>query len=192
MVIVGNVILSDALIENCFACDLPRCKGQCCAGGDRGAPLEPSELTVLEKILPDVKPFLTADGLREIETNGPWVPFPADIFATPVMHDRECAYAFYDENRILRCGIERAYYAGKIEFQKPVSCQLYPIRVQRTPVNDILNYHQWELCEPARLLGQKLQIPVVLFVKPALIRKFGVEWFRLLETELNQIQSEKR
>jgi hypothetical protein len=184
---VENVILSDEIIENCFVCDLNHCNGRCCAGGDRGAPLERGELTILENIYPAVQPFLTPDGIREIETSGPWIEFLAGSWATPVVHERECAYAFYDAAGILCCGIERAFRAGMIDFIKPISCHLYPIRVLHTPVNDCLNYHQWDICASGRALGQKSGIPVFQFLKPALIRKYGDDWFRQLEQEIAKI-----
>lgn len=191
MLIVENVILSDDIIENCFICDLPKCKGLCCAGGDRGAPLERGELPVLEKIYPEIKQFLTPDGIREIEATGRWIRHPEGSLATPVIHNRECAYSFYDDQNVLRCGIERAFREGVIEFQKPISCHLYPIRVIHSPVSDSLNYHRWDICEPARQLGDRSGIPVYEFLKSALIRKYGENWFNKLEKQIQSLKTGK-
>jgi hypothetical protein len=44
-----------------------------------------------------------------------------------------------------------------------------------------VNYHSWSICSDACSFGNALKIPVYQFVKTALIRKFGQDWFDALE-----------
>ena len=54
MIQIDDTIISMDLFEKQFCCDLSDCKGICCIEGDSGAPLEESEVPILEKILPVV------------------------------------------------------------------------------------------------------------------------------------------
>ncbi len=64
---------------------------------------------------------------------------------------------------------------------KPVSCHLYPVRVKDYSEFSAVNYHKWQICDDACALGKELQIPIYKFVKEALIRKFGDQWYTALE-----------
>ena len=90
-----------------------------------------------------------------------------------------CAYTIF-ENGIALCGIEKAYRDKKIKFNKPISCHLYPIRVLKTKSGDALNYHEWEVCNPACKLGKKEKVRVYEFLKTALTRKYGEAWYNKL------------
>lgn len=186
MLVVRNTVLSDDIIEKAFVCDLQKCKGACCVEGDAGAPLEEDELAILETIYEDVAPFLTEEGRREIEKRGVYVKDRDGDYTTPTLHGRECAYAIYDKKGMLQCGIELAWKAGKIDFKKPISCHLYPIRIDRYDHYDALNYHRWHICSAACTLGEKLEVPVYQFLKDALIRKYGEDWFNELEEQVRE------
>lgn len=186
MIIVGNAVLSDDLVENEFVCDLNKCKGACCVEGDLGAPLTDEELGILEQHLESIEEYLTVDGKEAIKQQGAYVKDEEGDFSTPTIRGRECAYSIYDEKGILKCGIEQAYKDGKIPFQKPISCHLYPIRITQYEQYDALNYDRWSICKDACTLGQKLQMPVYKFVKDALVRKYGADWYRQLEEEVER------
>lgn len=178
MILVGNVVLSDDIKENFFVCDLEACKGACCVEGDAGAPLEDEETGILEQIYPIVKDYITEEGRSVIEAQGTWVIDKDGEKGTPTLGDnRECAYALYDERGILKCGIEQAYLDGKISWKKPTSCHLYPIRVTKYDQYDALNYDRWHICDPACQLGKSLQVPLYIFLKEALVRKYGESWY---------------
>ena len=49
---LGKTIVSEAILDNDFACNLSACKGACCVDGDAGAPLEAQEAKILEEIIP--------------------------------------------------------------------------------------------------------------------------------------------
>lgn len=184
MYVVGQVYISDDVVTEQFVCDLTRCKGACCVEGDYGAPLEEEEKGILEKLLPQIKPFLSPEGIRAIEKQGAFIRDEEGDFSTPTIQDRECAYAIYDAQNVLKCGIEEAYRAGKIDFPKPVSCHLYPIRITKLKEEEALNYHQWDVCDAACTLGKTLKIPIYKFLKEALVRKYGEAWYAEFEAQV--------
>jgi len=176
-----KTIVSEEIIEKDFLCNLSACKGACCIDGDAGAPLEKEELKILEDIFPIVKPYLRKDGLKAIENQGVFTTNEQGENETPLIDGADCAYVIFDENNTALCAIEEAYNQGEINFKKPISCHLYPIRVQDYSEFAAVNYHHWEICDDACSLGKELQVPVYKFVKQALIRKFGEDWYAELE-----------
>ena len=186
MIKVGEVLVSDDIRDREFVCNLEKCKGACCVEGDFGAPLEASELQILEEIYPVVKPYLTSKGIKTIEKVGKHTIDDDGELCTPVIDGRECAYAIYDKKGILKCAIEQAYNDGKLKWKKPISCHLYPIRVTSKKNFEALNYHKWHICSPACALGKELQVPVYKFLKDPLIRKYGPEWYSELEKAIEE------
>ena len=73
MIEYGRTILSDYIAEEHFHCDLNKCKGACCVEGDLGAPLEKEELKILERIQDQVMPYLSEEGRKAIEEQGPYI-----------------------------------------------------------------------------------------------------------------------
>ncbi|MBS1489215.1 MAG: DUF3109 family protein [Bacteroidetes bacterium] len=187
MINVGEILVSDDIANVEFVCHLEKCKGACCVEGELGAPLEKDELEVMKTIQDAVKPYLTPEGLKNIEKQGPYILDEDGDFSTPTIGGKECAYAHYDQQGILKCGIEQAYLDGKISFRKPISCHLYPIRIIRKKNLEAVNYHEWSICSDACRLGKSLQIPLYQFLKEPLIRKYGQAWYnelvRLVEME---------
>jgi len=181
MIVIDHTVITDDLKTSYFACDLLRCKGACCVEGDLGAPLEDDELEVMNAIYPKVAPYLSDAGRSAIEKQGTYIKDYEGDFSTPTISGKECAYAVYDENGILKCGIEAAYHDRKIAFQKPISCHLYPVRITRHKDYDAINYDRWHICDPACSLGQSLKVPLYKFLRLPLIRKYGVSWYRKLE-----------
>ena len=86
-----------------------------------------------------------------------------------------------DEQKIAKCAIDQAYRDGKINWQKPISCHLYPIRIKKFKDYEAVNYDKWDVCKPACECGKKLDVPVYKFLKEPLIRKYGKAWFKQLE-----------
>lgn len=180
MIIVGNVIVSEDILERKFACQLGACKGACCVKGDAGAPLEQEEVEIIAAELENIKPFLPLEGLDYIQEHGFSTVDPDGETGTVCRPTGECVFVNY-ENGIATCGIEKAYYAGKTWFHKPLSCHLYPIRAKKYGEYTALNYHNWEICSPACKAGEEQKISVHRFVKDALVRKFGPKWYGDLE-----------
>jgi hypothetical protein len=183
MIAINNTLVSDLLLQKRFLCDLHACKGECCVAGDAGAPLEKEEVPILNSILPDVKPYMTAEGLATIEKKGVCETDSDGELVTPLMEtgQKPCAFVYYDEYNIAKCAIEKAYLEGKTDFKKPISCHLYPIRLSDHKEFIAVNYHEWSVCKPARACGTKLDVKVYRFLKEPLVRKFGAEWFLALE-----------
>ncbi|MEI8137713.1 MAG: DUF3109 family protein [Bacteroidota bacterium] len=182
MIAIDKTLISEDLLEKKFVCDLTACKGACCVAGDSGAPLEKEELEILDSILDKVKPYMVKKGIKAIEKYGPYViDGDGDNTTTLVSPGAECAFVFFDENKIAKCAIEQAYYDGKITWKKPISCHLYPVRITKHKEYDAVNYDKWDVCKPACECGKKLDVPVYKFLKEPLIRKYGKEWFSQLE-----------
>jgi hypothetical protein len=180
MIQIGDIVVSKELFDKRFICDLPRCEGNCCVYGDSGAPLTDEEVRFLESHLGKIRPFMRAEGQKAVADQGAWVMDNDGDHVTPLVDGEECAYALFEEN-IARCAIERASEAGAIHFQKPESCHLYPIRVTPLKNGMALNYHQWSICEPARILGAEKGIPVFRFLKTALVRVYGQSFYDEME-----------
>ncbi|MEN8185799.1 MAG: DUF3109 family protein [Bacteroidota bacterium] len=178
---IGKTIVSEDIVEKEFVCNLSACKGACCIDGDAGAPLEEAELKILEEVFPKVKPFLREEGLKAIEEQGLYTTNEDGEHETPLINKADCAYVIFDDKNTALCAIEEAYNRGEITYKKPISCHLYPVRVQDYSEFAAVNYHQWHICDDACKLGKELQVPVYKFLKPALIRKFGEAWFEELE-----------
>lgn len=181
MIVIDKTIVSDDLLDKEFVCALDKCKGACCVEGDSGAPLEWEETAILESIYEQVKPYMTEEGKAAVEKYGTWLIDSEGDLVTPLINGvRECAYTYF-ENGIAKCAIERACRDGKIDFQKPISCHLYPVRITKHENYDAVNYNRWNICSPACANGRELGISVHEFVKTALIRKYGQEWYTQLE-----------
>lgn len=178
---LGKTIVSEDLIDKDFVCNLHACKGECCIAGEAGAPLEKEEVEILKEIYEDVKPFLRPEGIAAIEKQGTHILSSKGELETPLVDGAECAYVTFTDKGIASCGIEDAYNAGKVNFRKPISCHLYPVRVQSYSEFAAVNYHKWPICDDACVLGKELQVPVYKFVKDALVRKFGEDWYNELE-----------
>jgi hypothetical protein len=177
---LGKTIVSEDILSKDFVCNLTACKGACCVNGDAGAPLSLEETTILEGIYPKVKPFLRKQGIAVIEAQGTSVVGTDGELETPLIDGKDCAYVIYDGKTSL-CGIEQAYNQGAIDWKKPVSCHLYPVRIKDFTEFAAVNYDKWDICDPACSLGQELEVPVYKFVKEALVRRFGEDWYLELE-----------
>lgn len=189
MYIIDNIIVSDDVTDEHFACNLTACKGACCWEGDFGAPLEEKELGILEQIYPEVAPYLTEEGREAIKEQGLYIQNDQlGGWDTTLVNNAACAYMTLNDQGMAMCGIEQAHRDGKIDWKKPISCHLYPIRVKSKPsVNfEALNYDVWDICSAACTKGQKEKIRVYEFAKPALIRKYGEDWYNALATAVER------
>jgi len=192
MVIVEDLLVSDEIMYTHFICDLNRCKGACCVAGDFGAPLESDELEKLNEILPAVLPYLSEQSKQALEKNGAfYYAEENEEYCTTLVDNGPCAFMVLDEKGISSCGIEMAYKENRINWQKPISCHLYPIRVVKNKNGDdyALNYDHWDICRNA--CNSKLQVPLFRFVKDALIRKYGNEFYDQLEAYKTEMDAEK-
>jgi len=192
MIAIDDILLSDEVVEEQFVCDLTKCKGGCCVDGDAGAPLENTELKELNEAYNSVLPYLSAECKLILETEGKYVFDKEFGWVTPTISNGMCAYGIVDKNGIVKCGIEQAYNDGKINWKKPISCHLFPIRIKKTKKGELVNYEPREdLCSAACVLGKKLKIPVYQFLKEPIIRKYGNNFYEALEATAKHLGTTK-
>jgi hypothetical protein len=191
LIAIDNVLIAEEVITAQFVCNLSQCKGGCCEDGDAGAPLEEQELHHIDTYYETIKPYLTEEGIAAIEHLGRYVLHQNFGWVTPTISDKMCAYGYRDEQNIIKCAFEQAYNDGKTNWKKPISCHLYPIKIKKTVAQDLVNYEPREaLCNAACSLGKALKMPVYVFLKDALIRKYGAAFYTVLEQAVAQYLKE--
>ncbi len=192
MIAIDNKLIGDDVLQAQFVCDLTKCKGGCCEDGDAGAPLEIDELKELIDNYEAVKPYLTKEGIKVIEKQGKYLYDKHFGWVTPTVNGGICAYGIRDEKGIIKCGIEQAFYDGKVKWKKPLSCHLFPIRIQKSQHEGDIEYVNYEprqdLCKAACKLGKQLKVPVYFFLKEAIIRKYGKDFYEALEASAAQMK----
>jgi hypothetical protein len=192
MIAIDHVLLSDEVVEEQFVCDLNSCKGGCCVDGDCGAPLTKDEAGIIADIYPIVKPYLSQEYIDEIERQGTHTMDDEFGYVTPTVNGGICVYAYTDEVGIVKCAIEKAWKDGKVDFQKPISCHLFPIRITEHPGYEAVNYEpRKKLCKPACKLGKQLKVPVYKFLKSSIIRKYGEEFYEALDAVAVKMKNSK-
>ncbi|MBV5312592.1 MAG: DUF3109 family protein [Prolixibacteraceae bacterium] len=179
MLEIGRTIVSLDILEKKFLCDLLKCKGACCVEGDSGAPVTPDEVRIIEESYSEVESYISENHRRAIKEQGFAVIDIEGDLVTPLVDNLQCAYSF-EERGIIKCGIEKAFLDGKITFRKPVSCHLFPVRITEYKRFDAVNYEQIDICQPGRDCGKSEKLPVYVFLKEPLIRKYGEEWYEQL------------
>ncbi|HTS45401.1 MAG TPA: DUF3109 family protein [Puia sp.] len=193
MIAIDNILVSDSVVEEQFACDLNKCKGGCCEDGDAGAPLEQDEKDIINRIYEKVKPYMTEEGIREIEQNGFYQYDRSFGWVTPTIEGKICAYGFRNKSGIIKCAFEQAYHDGLTDWKKPISCHLYPIKIKKSKHDDIeyVNYEpREEMCHPGCVLGKKLKLPAYVFLKESLIRKYGNDFYTALEATAKHLEQQ--
>lgn len=181
MIAIDNTVISTEIFTHYFCCSLQHCKGTCCIDGDAGAPLEEEELALLEKYYPLYKKYMLEKGIEIIDKKGFFEIDLGGNIVTPLVGNDDCAYLTMSEDGIAGCAIEKAFLAGEIDFHKPISCHLYPIRITKYKDYDALNYHEWHVCKDALALGAQEAIKIFQFLKEPLIRKYGKDWYEKVE-----------
>ena len=190
LVEIEDKIVSTQIFERQFVCDLSACKGACCIEGNGGAPVTKEEVEIIEAHLDKILPFMRPEGIEAIEAQG--VVYEDDDFepATTLVKGKECAFVYFDQTNTAKCAIEKAHREGQIDFIKPISCHLYPIRTKKFDQYTALNYEKWDICEPACACGEQLDVPVYKFLKEPLIRAFGQDFYKELEIVSRELNSE--
>ena len=189
---VKDKIVSTQIFDKKFVCDLNACKGACCIEGNSGAPLTLDEIDLLEDNIEKIKPFMRPEGIEEVDANGVFYMDEDNEAVTTLVNGGECAFVYFDENNITKCGIEQAYNSGKIDFNKPISCHLYPIREKQFNDFRALTYDVWPICAPACACGDKLDVPVYRFLKGPIIRAYGEDFFEALEEVDKGLKASKK
>ena len=177
---IGDVLVSSDIITECFCCDLDKCKGACCVEGDAGAPVTLEEIACIEDALDTVWQDMSATAQAVVDRQGVAYTDPEGDLVTSIVGGKDCVFTCY-ENGCCLCALEKAHRAGRIEFCKPMSCALYPIREKRFAGGlTALNYNRWDVCRDAVAKGRELGLPVYRFLETPLRRRFGDEWYEEL------------
>jgi Protein of unknown function (DUF3109) len=188
---IGDKLVSSELFEKEFVCNLKACKGICCIEGDDGAPLTDEELNLLEENIEEIKPYMTEEGVKQVESKGVFYMDRDNEAVTSLNKGKECSFVTASEDGIYQCTIEQAKNDGSIDFDKPISCHLYPIRVKIYRSFISLNYDKWPICDDACKLGTELGVTVYKFLKDPLIRAYGQEFYHELEKVDQELKSPK-
>lgn len=188
MVEILGVLVSLDIFSEMFCCDLTKCHGACCVEGDAGAPVTLDEVPEVEDAYDIIENDLPLAARKQVEAEGVVYPDRDGELVTQIINNKDCVFVHYDNistdggktkgPRCALCAIDSAYRNGRVKWQKPISCALYPIRIKDIAGTPALNYHRWDVCQPARELGKKLGIPIYQFLKDPLIRRFGEDWYK--------------
>jgi len=181
MIEIDNTLVSDELLDKQFVCNLSACKGACCVDGDSGAPLEEEECSLLEEVYDSVKPYMTPEGVEEVEKQGNFVLDSDGDLSTPLVNNQQCAYVYKDDKGITKCAVEKAFLNDEISFRKPISCYLFPVRLKEYPTFTAVNLQLIDICSDACDLGAKLKVPVYKFLEQPLVQRFGQDWYNTLK-----------
>ena len=177
MLQIRDTIVSLDLIERYFICDLDACHGQCCLDGDAGAPLAPGEADKIRNILAEIMDDMLPAGRMEVENNGvSYIDCEGDE-VTSLIDGGLCAFATVGPDGSWLCAIEKAYHEGRIDFRKPVSCHLYPVRLKKIGDLTAVNLHRWRICKCAEVLGRSKGVRAYQFLEGPLRRHFGDAWY---------------
>ena len=181
MIQIGETLVSLDLIEHYFLCDINKCKGACCIEGDSGAPLEQAEVAEMEKVLPYVWDDLSPAAQEVIKKQGvSYVDEDGDLVSS-IVNNKDCVFTCYDKQQTCMCAIEKAHRAGLVDFYKPISCHLYPVRITKYDTFDAINIHRWDICRIAEVAGRRAKLRAFRFLKTPLVRKYGEAWYKELE-----------
>lgn len=192
MVDIDNVIVSLRIFEEYFVCDINDCRGICCVEGDAGAPLDENEINILKDTLHIVYNELRDEAKNVIDNFGVYVIDNENEKTTPLCKSNgECVYMQYNKDNISYCVFEKLFEEGIINFQKPISCHLYPARIKKYKDFEAINFNYWEICSNAKSLGKQQNIKVYQYLKTALTRKYGTEWYNKLCIAADMIDSKK-
>lgn len=179
---IEDKIVTDELFKRKFACDLMKCKGACCVDGDDGAPLTKEEVKIIENLLPKIKPYMSPEGIAIVNAEGvSHIDYEGEPVTNLVKKNGACVFVAYDERGIAKCTIEKAYRNGDINWKKPISCELFPIRAKKYESFTALNYEEIDICKPGCVLGEKISLPLYQFLKDPIIRAYGEDFYRTLE-----------
>ena len=186
---IGDVLVSSDILTECFCCDLAKCKGACCVEGDAGAPITIDELEEIELNLDSVMSDLSMPAQLVIASQGVAYNDKDGDLVTSIVNGKDCVFTCYEDletsdgtvKNCCLCAYERAYRKKTINWCKPISCALYPIR-ESTLSNGLtaIVYHRWDVCKDAIVKGNNQGIKVYQFLKDPLIRRFGQEWYDAL------------
>jgi hypothetical protein len=188
---VQNTILSEDIATAKFACDLPKCKGACCVVGDAGAPVSEEEIPKLEKIFTMLKDELHPQAREEVSRKGIVQMESHGEYRLSCRNNKECIFVSYSSDGVAYCAIQKAFLKGRIDWEKPLSCHLFPLRLRRIADFEYANFEYVNrLCSTACIKGEKEEIYLSDFLEKPLIRRYGKEWYNEFVEACKEIRTE--
>lgn len=177
MFTVGNVYLSDDVALARFGCNLSACGGACCVRGDAGAPVRKSEVPVIRKAWEMLGKELGDRSQDAVKKNG-LVWGDGDDLELATVDGAECVFVEYSPDGTALCSIQRAYIEGRLNWIKPLSCHLYPLRILESGLFDYVNFEYIpEMCSSACDNGKINGIYLAEYLQEPLTRKYGPKWY---------------
>jgi len=176
LLLVDNILISDDLVSARFACNLGACHGACCVQGTSGAPLDEEELSRVDAAAEALRADLRPVARRIIGARGAWENIPGSGYATTCVGQGECVFVVFD-GPVAKCAIQKAWQEGRIDWIKPLSCHLYPIRIDDLGDMELLNYERMDMCLPAVAKGQRDGMYLSDYLEAPLTRKYGADWY---------------
>lgn len=189
---VEDTILSEEIATEKFACDVSRCKGACCFVGDAGAPVSKEEIPALRKAYKMLVNELRPEARQAVERDGLIIgkEDKNDGYEINCVNGEECVFVQYNENDVAECAIQKAYYENRLNWEKPVSCHLFPVRLKRIAGMDYANFEYIpELCSAACDRGEAEGIYLSEFLEKAFTRRYGNEWFQQFSESCQEIRN---
>ncbi|MEO1022716.1 MAG: DUF3109 family protein [Bacteroidota bacterium] len=175
---IQNTVLADDIATAKFACDIPRCKGACCVVGDAGAPVSKSEIPILHKAYRTLASDLRPEAIEVADREGVVIGSEKAGYELATVDNQECVFVQYDENEIAYCTIQKAYFEGRFNWEKPLSCHLFPVRLKRIADFDYANFEYVPaLCSAACEKGEQEGVYLAEFLEKPLVRRYGQEWY---------------
>jgi hypothetical protein len=182
MIRVKDVILSEDIATAKFACDITKCKGACCVVGDAGAPVNRDEIPVLNKAFKHLRSKLTEKAQRVAEQDGVVQGDGQNGFQISCVDTGECIFVEKMENGVATCAIQNACYRGEFNWEKPISCHLYPIRLKKIAGFEYANFEYIpSLCSAGCENGENQGIRLYEFLEKSLTRRYGEAWYEELK-----------
>ena len=189
---IDDCLVSEEILTEYYACDYEKCKGCCCIIGDSGAPLEEIEAEAIEKNYEIFSPIMSEEGRAAVASKGFFeIDRDGDMVTPLVPGSEECAFTHFDEEGNCFCAMERCWFQGNVDFRKPISCWLYPIRItQLRNGMRALNLHRWHICKDAFEKGKKEKIRVYEFLREPIERYFGEDFYSALSEAAKMLNAE--
>jgi hypothetical protein len=144
------------------------------------------EVDEIERAFPVIRKYLNDEHLQAIDAQG-LVERSTSGYTTSCVDHRACVFVRYEKG-IAKCSFETSYFNKEIHWRKPLSCHLFPIRVDHG-FHHHLRYEAISECQDAVKRGQNEDIQLSDFLKDSLIRAYGMDWYKDFAETCKSVQT---
>jgi hypothetical protein len=172
----GDIYVAEEVLNYFFVCDLAVCKGACCTKPNTaGALLSELEHERYQTHKKQLSAILPPENQNFVQDHGPSIRRDIRYFTQSLPDTHTCVFVTKTDE-VANCLIQ--HNQKKLGFAKPHSCSLFPIRESRAIDGRILLFlEEWDECEPAFDKGEALEVPLYVFLKEALVLRFGQAFY---------------